>query len=393
MDRSQPRAPRGGPVAEVAALFLKLGLTAFGGPTAHVALMQREAVERRGWMTNERFLDLLGASNLLPGPTSTEMAMLLGRARAGIAGLVVAGVMFILPAAVMVGAFAWAYVAYGSAPQISWLLLGVQPVVLAIVVQALASLARTAVTGAVGLGVTVAAAAAFVLAVEPLAVLAGAALIVLVARNARPPTSLALRVAGVAPDAAGMIGPWSAAAARSAPELGLLFLTFLKIGAIVYGSGYVLIAFLRADLVDGLGWVTDRQLIDAVAVGQLTPGPIFTTATFLGYLLAGLPGAVAATVAVFLPAFGFAALVEPIVTRIRSSPWTSALLDGVTLGALGLMLGVALQLGRVAVVDPLTALIAAAALVLLVRFRVDAVWLIAAGALVGLGYELATSPS
>ena len=376
-------------VRDVAALFLKLGLVAFGGPTAHVALMRREAVERRGWVNDREFLDLLAVSNLLPGPTSTELAMLLGQGRAGWRGLVVAGILFILPAAVMVAALAWAYVTYGSTPEAAALLYGVQPVVVAIVVQALVGLARTALTGPLPVVVAALATAAFLLGVNPIIVLLAAGLAAIAVRNGARLRS-ASSFAPLVPDRLSRVAE-AAAPVLSVPDLPLLFLTFLKIGAVVYGSGYVLVAFLRADLVVGLGWLTDRQLLDAVAVGQLTPGPVFTTATFIGFVLAGVPGAAVATVAVFLPAFALSAVAHPLVPRLRRSALASAFLDGVTAAALGLMAGVTFELARVAIVDPFTAVLAGAALVLLLRFRVDPVWLILGGIVAGLAYASVAS--
>ncbi len=384
-EKGAPETPLG-PLAEVASLFLKLGLVAFGGPAAHIALMRRETVERRRWLDDARFLDLLAASNLLPGPTSTELAMLLGHARAGWQGLVVAGVLFILPAALLVGVLAWGYVSYGSTPQIAWLLYGVQPVVLAVVIHAIVGLGRTAIRGLAGFVVAVLAGAVFLVGVNPVLVLVITALGLLAAPAATRVRSARASVLFLPVRSGTTLEPASRALA-AAPDLAVLFFTFLKIGAVVYGSGYVLVAFLRADLVEGLGWLTDRQLLDAVAVGQLTPGPVFTTATFAGFLVAGVPGAMLATVAVFLPAFVLAALAHPIVSRLRGSPRTRLFLDGMAAAALGLMAGVTVQLARVAIVDPVTATVAVVTLVLMLRSRVDPIWLILAGALAGFGHE------
>jgi chromate transporter len=405
--------PAHGALGEVAGLFLKLGCIAFGGPAAHIALMRDEVVRRRRWLTDQQFLDLLGAANMIPGPSSTEMAIFLGYRRAGWPGLVLGGVLFILPAMLIVLAFAWTYVRYGATPQAGWALYGIKPVIIAVVVQAIWSLGRTAVKDAflavVGLGVLV----GYLLGGNVIALLFGAGLVVLLVRNrARVPLPGA---AAVLPGA-GVAAVAAQAAAPAVPvSLGLLFLTFLKLGAVVMGSGYVLLAFLRAELVDGLGWLTDQQLIDAVAVGQFTPGPVFTTATFIGYLLDGLPGALLATVAIFLPGFVFVALVYPLVPRLRGSPWTSAFLDGVNVAAIGLMAGVTWDLARAALavgpfspapvstiagfvgallgglpgallasVDPLAVAIAAVAAVLLVRWKVNSAWLVLGGAVIGL---------
>ena len=360
-------------------MFLRLGVIAFGGPVAHVAMMREELVRRRGWVDDQRFLDLVGATNPVPGPNSTELAIHLGHDRARWRGLVAAGVCFILPAAVIVTALAWGYVRYGSTPAVEGLLYGVVPVVLGIVVWALLGLARTAVKGPWYAALGVAALAASLLGAPELLVLAaGAALAGLVraARQARGPQALALLPALVATGGTGE------------RDLSTLFWTMLKIGSVLYGSGYVLLAFLEGDLVDRLGWVSEQQLLDAVSIGQVTPGPVFTTATFLGYLVAGVPGALVATVAIFLPSFVFVGLLTRITDRLRASPWTSALLDGVNVTALALMAAVTLRLGATAVVDPLTAALALAAVLVLWRTRVNSAWLVAGGAAVGLARVL-----
>jgi chromate transporter len=369
-----------GRVVELARLFLKLGTIAFGGPAVHIAMMHDEVVTRRRWMTNQQFLDLIGATNLIPGPNSTEMAIHVGFARARWRGLVVAGVCFILPAAAIVLVLAMVYVRYGSTPQGQALLYGIGPVVIAVVFQALIRLGRTAVKD-VGLAlVALAALALYLLGIGELVVLFGGALLIVLIRNARrlfaaSHSWLPLALSGV--PALAQVEP------QRAVDLGSLFLVFLKVGALLYGSGYVLLAFLRNDLVQGLGWLTERQLIDAVAVGQMTPGPVFTTATFIGYVLYGLTGAAVATVGIFLPSFVFVAAINPLVPRLRRSPWAGAALDGVNVAALGLMAGVTYQLGRRAIVDIPTALLAVGAAAALVRFRVNSAWIVLAGALIG----------
>lgn len=376
-----------GRLAEVARLALKLGFTAFGGPAAHIAMLRDEAVTRRGWVTDEHFLDLLGATNLIPGPNSTEMVMHIGHVRAGWRGLIVAGACFILPAALIVLGLAWAYVAYGTTPAAEWLLYGVKPVIIAVVAQALWGLGKTAVKGALLAAVGLAALALALAGVDELALLVAGGLLVMIVRNLgrirrdAPPLAALLPIAGGAP-------AWLGMAAAPAVDLGLLFLIFLKIGAVLYGSGYVLLAFLRTDFVVRLGWLTDQQLLDAVAVGQFTPGPVFTTATFIGYLLGRVPGAVLATVGIFLPSFVFVAAVNPLVPRMRRSPWLGALLDGVNVAALGLMAAVTWQLGRAAVLDWLTGLLALLAAFLLFRFKVNSAWLVLGGGLIGLIYRL-----
>ena len=371
---------------EVALLFLKLGFIAFGGPAAHIALMRDEVVQRRRWITDERFLDLLGASNLIPGPTSTELAIYLGYVRAGPAGLVAAGVLFILPAMLIVLALAWAYVRYGSLPQVGWLLYGVKPVIVAVVVGALWGLARTAVKSVLLAALGVAVVSLYLVGLNPIILLFGGGLAVVLIQGVREHRAAFLWAALAVPPSGHLASRLGTGAAPH--SLITLFLTFLKIGAVLYGSGYVLLAFLRSDFVEHLHWLTDKQLIDAVAVGQVTPGPVFTTATFIGDWLGGLPGAILATVAIFLPSFIFVALVYPFVPRLRRSVWTAALLDGVNVAALGLMTGVTWQLGRSAIVDVLTAALALLAGALWIRWKVNTTWLIAGGAVVGIGYHV-----
>jgi len=373
---------------EVAALFFQLGWIAFGGPAAHIALMRREAVIRRKWLTEQQFLDLLGASNLIPGPTSTELAIYLGYARAGHLGLVLAGALFILPAMLLVLALAWAYARYGSTPQVGALLYGIKPVIIAVIVQAIYALLPTAVkTWRLGV-VVVLSAALYLLGFNPLIPLFGLSIFVMLAEN----RARLARTAGVGRiESAVLLIPAAAPVAVGAVgfSLGVLFLTFLKIGATLYGSGYVLLAFLRDDFVHRLGWLTDHQLLDAVAVGQFTPGPVFTTATFIGYLTGGWLGGIVATVGIFLPAFVFSAVVYPHVPRLRASPWTATFLDGANAAALGLMVAVAWQLARSSINDPLTAILGLLAAALLIRSQVNSAWLVLGGAVVGLLAKLA----
>jgi chromate transporter len=371
-----------GKVGEVALLGLKLGFTAFGGPAAHIAMLRDEVVTRRKWVTDAHFLDLLGATNLIPGPNSTEMVMHVGHVRAGWRGLIVGGICFILPAFLIVLALAWAYVQYGTTPTAEWLLYGIKPVIIAVVLQALWGLTKTAVKGPFLTAVGLATLALYLLGINEIALLVGGGLLVMVVKNWR---RLARRGAAMA--VLPLIGgapAWAVAfQATASVSLTHLFLIFLKIGAVLYGSGYVLLAFLRNDLVVHTGWLTNQQLLDAVAIGQFTPGPVFTTATFIGYVLAGLPGAILATVGIFLPSFVFVAAVNPFIPRLRASPWMGALLDGVNIAALGLMAGVTMVLGRAAIVDWLTALLAVAAALLLIRFKVNSAWLVLGGGLVG----------
>lgn len=385
-DRPEEK-PERTPLSRIALLFLRLGTTAFGGPAAHVAMMEEEVVRRRRWLTPERFLDLLGAVNLIPGPNSTEIAMHVGWERRRLPGLVVAGVAFILPAALLTGLLAWAYVRFGTVPAVGWLLYGVKPVVLAIVAKAiLGLLPKAARTGPLAiLGALAFAAAAF--GAHELAVLGAAAVAALLVRGAgrfagRPPASGLLVALPLAAAPA-------AAAAAAKVTLSGLFLLFLKTGAVLFGSGYVLLAFLQGDFVERTGWLTETQLLDAIAVGQATPGPIFTAATFIGYLLAGTPGAIVATVGIFLPAFVFVGLSGPLVPKLRASPVAGAVLDGVNVASLALMAFVAVELGAAAVVDVPTAVLAVAAAVALVRFRVNTTWLVAGGAAAGWGLNAA----
>jgi chromate transporter len=379
---NSPSSPPSGSVREVAELFAKLGLIAFGGPAAHIALMRDEVVKRRRWVTDQEFLDLLGASNLIPGPTSTELAIYLGYVRAGWRGLVLAGTLFIAPATLSVLAIAWVYARYGSTPGAEWLLYGIKPVVIGIVIIALWGLLQTAVKGVLFGVVGVAALSLFLLGVNPIVVLFGGGLVMLLARRVK-------RLGGISLVALALSSVATGPASASTPySLGLLALYFLKIGAVVYGSGYVLLAFLRADFVERLGWLTDHQLIDAVAVGQFTPGPVFTTATFIGYLVGGVPGAVVATVAIFIPSFLLVAAISPLVPRLRRAAATSAILDGVNVAALGLMAGVTWQLARASVIDGVTAALALLATLALGRFRINSVWLIVAGAVIGVAVHL-----
>jgi chromate transporter len=370
-------------VGELARLFLRLGVTAFGGPAAHIAMMHDEVVRRRGWVSDERFVDLVGATNLIPGPNSTELAIHLGWDRARGRGLIVAGVCFIAPAAVIVGFLAWTYVTYGDTPALEGVLYGIKPVVIAIIIQALITLLPTAAK-TLPLGLIAAGALATYLAgVNEIVVLAGGGAVaagLLAARSLRPPRlSLWLPL------------PLTALATpRENVELGQLFLVFLRIGSVLYGSGYVLLAFLQGDLVDRLGWITESQLLDATSIGQVTPGPVFTTATFIGYLTAGGWGAAVATLGIFLPSFLFVALLTHLVSWMRSTPTLSAALDGINAAAIALMAGVSIQLIGDAIVDPLTLTITVIAGVALWRTRLNSAWLIAGGAAVGIVHTLAT---
>jgi chromate transporter len=362
-------------------LFLRLGTTAFGGPAAHIAMMEDEVVRRRRWLTQDEFLDLLGASNLIPGPNSTELAIHIGHRQAGWPGLLVAGVSFIVPAVLIVGAFAWAYVRYGSLPEVAGVLYGMKPVIIAIVLQALWSLGRTAIKTKFLAFVAAAAVVLTFLRVHELLVLFGAGVIVGLARITARQISSGRNLISSSP----VVLFLQVSTGTAAPfALWPLFLFFLKVGAVLYGSGYVLLAFIRADLVERWHWLSEPQLLDAIAVGQVTPGPVFTTATFIGYVLGGTQGALVATVGIFLPAFFFVAVSGPLVPRIRKSPVAGAFLDGVNAAALALMLVVTYELSRAALVDVKTIILALVSALILFRFRVNSAWLVLGGGIAGL---------
>jgi len=387
MDGAKRNVPAS--LGEVATLFLKLGVISFGGPAAHVALMREEVVRRRHWVSDEQFLDLLGASNLIPGPTATELAIYLGYVRSGWRGLILGGALFVLPAMLMTLGVAWAYVRYGALPQALWILGGVKPVIIAIIVTALWGLAKSAVKdvllGAIGLAVL----ALYLSGFSPILLLFGGGGLALLARQVPRCWS----TGGKALVLVTLGAPELVAHSAGTPPpygLGALFLSFLKIGSVIYGSGYVLLAFLRTDFVERLHWLTDQQLLDAVAVGQFTPGPVFTTATFIGYLVGGTPGALVATVGIFLPSFVFVAAAYPLLGWLRRSAWARMVLDGVNVAALGLMAAVSWELGRTTLIDAFSAAVAVVALALLLLFRVNSAWLVVGGALAGVGYHLLT---
>jgi chromate transporter len=361
----------GGRLAEVAVAFLRLGATSFGGPLSHLGLMREELVRRRAWVDEATFVDFLSVANVLPGPTSTEVAMQLGRARAGQRGLWVAGVCFILPAALLVAALAALYQRFGLRPDARLVLSSVQPVVVALLATAVLPLARATLQSRLGLVLFALALGLALFGANPLLVLLASGL-----------GSLAFSF-GNASRAAFLLPAGGLVASPMAVALAPLFLVFLKVGCVVLGSGYVLVAFLQADLVQRLHWLTEAQLLDAVAVGQLTPGPVFTTATFVGFLLRGPSGAVVATVAVFLPAFVGVWASGPLLGYVRRSPRARAFLDGVNAGSLALMVHVSLLLGRAALLDVPSVLLCAAALLLLVATRVNGSWVVLGAAMLG----------
>ena len=374
--------PPAGSGREVLGVFLRLGVTAFGGPAAHTAMMRDEMVRRRGWVDDQRFLDLMAGTNLIPGPNSTELALHLGHDRARWRGFFAAGFAFIVPAAVITAGFGWLYVEYGSTPVAEGLLRGVQPVVLAVIAHAVVGLGRVAVKGWQTAGLGLAAFAAAMAGVPELGVLAAAVVVAL--------------AAGVAPSARAGLRSWAllpvlvmaGGGYGDRGDLATLFWTMLRIGAVLYGSGYVLVAFFEGAFVQDLGWLSPQELLDAVAVGQVTPGPVFSTATFVGYLIAGPAGAAVATIAIFLPAFAFVALLTRVGDDARSRPWVRRALDGAAVASLALMAAVCVQLGVDVLADPLAWALALAALALLLRTSISSVWLVAAGGAIGVAAHL-----
>ena len=370
---------------ELALLFFKLGAIAFGGPAAHIAMMEDEVVRRKRWLKQEKFLDLLGITNLIPGPNSTEMAIHIGYVQGGFVGLLVAGSCFILPATLIVAAIAWAYVRFGTLPVATGLLYGVKPVVIAVVLQALIRLAKTAVKTKLLLAIGLGAGVLSFLGVNELVVLFGTGVVVSMHKWLmldRPPGKPPTAFLAATPILAQVAVKTAATAVNF--SLWSLFLFFLKVGAVLFGSGYVLLAFLRADLVERWRWLSDAQLLDAIAVGQITPGPVFTTATFIGYILAGPLGAVISTLGIFLPAFLFVALSSPLVPFLRRSPIAGAFLDGLNVASLALMAVVTLQLSQAALVDWITVALVIVSAIMLIRFRLNSVWLVLGGAIIGL---------
>jgi len=381
-------------LADIAIVFLKLGTIAFGGPAAHLAMMEEEFVRRRHWITHAQFLDRLATANLIPGPSSTEVAIFVGQLKRGWRGLIVAGCCFVIPAATIAAVIAWAYMRFGSLPKVEGIFLAIKPAVVAIVIQALIKMGRSGVR-TISLALIAALAAALsILGISPVLVLGVAGLVSVAALTmknrlvsisatgfSKNPVSFHTFVgvskfiaAAVAVGAAGVTVP-----------VGLvrLFLSFLKIGSVIFGSGYVLLAFLQTEFVERLHWLSEKQLIDAVAVGQFTPGPLSATATFIGFIVAGWPGAVVATVGIFLPGFLLVAISGPFLPRLRKSAVASAALDGVVAGSLALMAVVAMQLGRTSIVDRTTLIVFIASLIALLWLRVNSAWVVAGAAVVG----------
>jgi chromate transporter len=367
---------------EVALVFLKLGTVAFGGPAAHIAMMEEELVRRRKWVDRQTFVDLMGAANLIPGPNSTELAIHLGLKRAGWPGLIVAGACFIVPSTLIVLILAMLYVRYGYLPVTASVLYGIKPVIIAVILHALWSLHATAWKNRYTIIVTIATLVLGALGVHEVLLIGLSGVFVMIAANWQ---RLRSHFFAASPVLAPLLFAAAPAHVSAAPAtLGKLFWLFLKIGSVLYGSGYVLLAFLESDFVDRWGVLTARQLLDAVAIGQFTPGPLFTTATFIGYLIAGTPGALLATLGIFLPAFLFVALTAPWVAKLRQSPWTAPLLDGVNASSIAFMAIVTAKLGASTLIDWLSVAIGAISYFLLVRYKINSAWLVLGGGVLGL---------
>lgn len=387
----------GSRLREVALLFLRLGVIAFGGPAAHIGMMEDEVVTRRNWLSRQHFLDLVGATNLIPGPNSSEMTMHVGYERARMPGLIVAGASFIFPAAVITLVLAWLYVRLGTIPAVEQFLLGIKPAVIGIILGAVWRLGQKALKSwQVGLVGVVVFAAALLGLNEIIALLVGGVVGMLWLRGSagfgkpKPPTTLSgLALTNSQPLKWTLLAkPWlqtvgATAAAAAGVSLWKLGAVFLLVGATLYGSGYVLFAYLQALLVENLGWLTELQLLDAIAIGQFTPGPVLTTATFVGYLLAGVPGAVVATLAIFLPSFLFVLLLNPLIPRMRQSPWMAAFLDAVNIASIALMLVVVIDLGRATLVSWPAWLIAVLSVITTLFFKVNSAWVVVGGAVLG----------
>ncbi|MFL5732465.1 MAG: chromate efflux transporter [Chloroflexia bacterium] len=369
------------PLREVAGLFLRLGIIGFGGPSAHVAMMEQEVVHKRGWLERQAFLDALAATNLVPGPNSTEMAIHIGYLRAGRVGGLVAGLLFILPAFGLMLGLSWAYVAYGAVPQVDAVFYGLKPAVLAVILVTTYRLGRAAVTdrNLVLLGLFSLAVGLLVPGAEIAALLvAGVAGLLLYAPR---PASTSLKSLLITPTLTGL---WYSVVSTQASVLALAWV-FLKAGALLFGGGYVMIPLVEPEVVGQYGWLTHQQFLDGIALGQSTPGPIVITATFIGYVAGGLPGALVATAAIFLPAFVLVLfLTGPFTNRLRNAPRPRAFLKGVNAAVVGAILAAALTLSTSAIIDLPTLAILAASLLALLRLRWDTLWVLLGGGLVGL---------
>ncbi|MCL1472078.1 chromate efflux transporter [Argonema antarcticum] len=376
-------------LSDLAKVFLKLGAIGFGGPAAHIAMMEDEVVKRRQWIDRSHFLDLVGATNLIPGPNSTEMAIHIGYIRAGWLGLIVAGVCFILPAVIITGGFAWIYAAFGTLPQVAPLLYGIKPAVLGVILNAIWRLGKTALKAPKLLIIALFVSLALFLGLnEVVALLLGGLLGMIWLGGSDPdnppPGEQKITIAaGLASVGTLKVAATTGTAVAGDVPLWQLGLFFLKVGSVLFGSGYVLVAFLEGGLVQEYGWLTQQQLLDAIAIGQFTPGPVLSTATFIGYIIAGFPGAIVATVGIFLPSFFFVAALNPLIPRLRSSKWSAAFLDAVNVSSIALMAVVTAKLAAAILTDWLPMAIALIAAVLAIRFRINAAWLVLGGALIG----------
>ncbi len=368
---------------EIAFVFLKLGITAFGGPAAHVAMMDEEIVKKRKWIDRDKFLDFYGATNLLPGPNSTELAIHLGFERGGVLGLIIAGLCFILPAMIIVTALAAIYNLYGTMPQIEGIMYGIKPVIIVVILQALLRLGKTALKNksSVILAIVVIVLAYFGIHEIALLFISGLIMMLIVNRDKLRGKNYSLSF--FLPTIPLSVDTVNEQLANNITT-NTLFLTFLKIGSVLYGSGYVLLAFLETYFVERFGVITTQQLLDAVSIGQFTPGPVFTTATFIGYIVNGIPGAIVSTIGIFLPAFLMVGLLNNVIPKLRSSQWVSGILDGVNVGSLALMAVVSLKLGVSAIHDFPTIILAALSIFLVFKYNVNSAWLVLSGGFIGL---------
>lgn len=367
---------------DIAGIFLKLGVTGFGGPAAHIALMRDEFVRQRQWMEDEEFLEMVGIANLIPGPNSTELAMHIGARQAGKKGLFAAGVCFIVPAVVIVAFLAWLYSEYGTNPAVIDVRYGVLPVIIAIVAHALTGLGRSTLVSIRNVTIATSSFVVYLIGIHELIVLLAAGVVAIVWSYATK--TWRNRIDRRTPILFGLaLLPSLVADNTKNVSLWRLFLVFLQIGALLYGSGYVLLAFLENQLVNELGWLTSEQLLDAVAVGQVTPGPLFSTATFIGWQVAGVWGGIVATVGIFLPSFVFVALLVVIVPWVKRHANVQLFVNGVTIASLGLMAGVLVDLVDDALVDPFTICISAVSLTVLLATKLNTTWLVGAGVIIG----------
>lgn len=365
---------------EIAKVFLRLGIIAFGGPAAHIAMMDEEIVQKRKWIDRSKFMDLIGATNLIPGPNSTEMAIHLGYERGGVAGLFIAGVCFIFPAMFIVLAIAVGYVRYGALPKIEGILYGIKPVIIAIVFQALMRLGKSVIQGYLAIAVASLVIVGSFLGISEIPLLLIAGIFVMAVRNRDQFRTKTLMLYPLP-----LLVLTDSALLKNRMNMGLdkLFLTFLKIGSVLYGSGYVLLAFLESEFIRAFPVISEKQLLDAVAVGQLTPGPVFTTATFIGYLILGIPGALVSTAGIFLPSFLLVWLLKPLIPKIRQSRWAGGILDGVNIASLGLMAAVTVRLGMASLIDWLSITLFIASLFILTKYKINSAWIIIIGGIIG----------